>query len=119
MRPSGVLSPVLMPSFFSQRATISSEPRSMQEMFVHTDITEAPWNVVESDDKRRARINMIAHLLSTIPYHDVKEPKIKLPKRPASQGYVRTPRELENYVPDHAGTLAAEVPKPVGNKVKP
>jgi polyphosphate kinase 2 len=93
--------------------------RAKDEMFVHTDIPEAPWHVVESDDKRRARINMIAHLLSTIPYHDVKEPKIKLPRRPPSQGYVRTPRELESYVPDHAGTLAAEVPKPVGNKVKP
>jgi polyphosphate kinase 2 (PPK2 family) len=37
-------------------------------MFGHTDIPEAPWYVVESEDKRRARINMIAHLLSTIPY---------------------------------------------------
>ena len=43
--------------------------RAKDEMFVHTDIPEAPWYVVESDDKRRARINMIAHLLSTIPYH--------------------------------------------------
>ena len=46
--------------------------RAKDEMFVHTDIPEAPWYVVESDDKRRARINMIAHLLSTIPYHDVQ-----------------------------------------------
>ena len=38
---------------------------------VHTDIPEAPWYVVESEDKRRARINMIAHLLSTLPYHEV------------------------------------------------
>ena len=81
--------------------------RAKDEMFVHCDIPEAPWNVVESDDKRRARINMIAHLLSTIPYHDVKPPKVKLPPRPPSRGYVRTPREMENYVPDHAATLAA------------
>ena len=46
--------------------------RAKDEMFVHTDIPEAPWNVVEADDKRRARINMIAHLLTTVPYHDVQ-----------------------------------------------
>ena len=46
--------------------------RAKDEMLVHTDIPEAPWNVVESGDKRRARINMIAHLLSTIPYDEVQ-----------------------------------------------
>jgi polyphosphate kinase len=79
--------------------------RSKDEMFVHTDIPEAPWYVVESDDKRSARINMIAHLLSTIPYHDVQRAKIKLPPRPPSQGYVRVPRDMQTYVPDHAATL--------------
>ena len=81
--------------------------RAKDEMFVHTDIPEAPWHVVESDDKRRARINMIAHLLSTIPYRDVRLPKLKLPPRPPSQGYVRTPRDLECYVPDHAAQLVS------------
>ena len=81
--------------------------RAKDEMFVHTDIPEAPWHVVESDDKRRARINMIAHLLSTIPYHHVKPPKITLPPRPASTGYQRTPRDLENYVPDQAAKLVS------------
>jgi hypothetical protein len=80
--------------------------RAKDEMFVHTDIPEAPWHVVESDDKRRARINMIAHLLSTIPYRDVKLPKLKLPPRPVSRGYIRTPREMEAYVPDYAARLA-------------
>src|SRR5436189_2271233 len=79
--------------------------RAKDEMFVHTDIPEAPWHVVESDDKRRARNNMIAHLLSTIPYQKVKRPKIELPQRPASQGYIRSPREMQTYVPDHAATL--------------
>jgi polyphosphate kinase 2 len=79
--------------------------RAKDEMFVHTDIPEAPWYVVESEDKRRARINMIAHLLSTIPYHDVQPPPLRLPRRPPSGGYVRMPRELETYVPDHAATL--------------
>src|ERR1700727_1070656 len=67
--------------------------RAKDEMFVHTDIPEAPWSVLESDDKRRARINMIAHLLSTVPYSDVEPPSLKLPPRPPSQGYVRPPRD--------------------------
>ncbi len=79
--------------------------RAKDEMFVHTDIPEAPWNVVESDDKRRARVNMIAHLLSTIPYHKVRRPPIDLPHRPPSQGYVRVPRDMQTYVPDHAAAL--------------
>src|SRR5580693_10009366 len=58
--------------------------RAKDEMLLHTDIPEAPWYVVESDDKRRARINMIAHLLSTIPYHDVRRPLLKLPHQPAA-----------------------------------
>jgi polyphosphate kinase 2 len=82
--------------------------RSKDEMFVHTDIQEAPWHVVESDDKRSARINMIAHLLSTIPYQDVQRPPISLPPRPAAKGYVRMPRDLQTYVPDHASTLRAK-----------
>ena len=82
--------------------------RAKDEMFVHTDIPEAPWYVVESEDKRRARINMISHLLSTLPYHDVRRAAIKLPPRPPSQGYVRVPREMQTYVPDHAAALARE-----------
>ena len=81
--------------------------RAKDEMFIHTDIPEAPWHVVESEDKRRARINMIAHLLSTIPYHKVREPTLKLPPRPPSQGYVRAPKDMQCYVPDHAADLLA------------
>ena len=80
--------------------------RAKDEMFVHTDIPEAPWYVVESEDKRRARINMIAHLLSTVPYHEVQRPPLALPPRPASRGYQRTPREMQTQVPDHADALA-------------
>ena len=79
--------------------------RAKDEMMLHTDIPEAPWFVVESDDKRRARINMIAHLLSTIPYHDVQRSRLELPARPPAQGYVRVPREMQTYVPDHAAVL--------------
>jgi polyphosphate kinase 2 len=79
--------------------------RAKDEMFVHTDIPEAPWFVVDSADKRRARINMIAHLLSTVAYHDVQRLPLELPPRPASQGYVRAPRESQTFVPDHAAAL--------------
>jgi polyphosphate kinase len=79
--------------------------RAKDEMFVHTDIAEAPWWVVEADDKKRARLNLIAHLLSTVPYTDVKPPKIDLPQRPVAHDYERPPRELFQQVPDHASTL--------------
>ncbi len=81
--------------------------RAKDEMFVHTDIPEAPWHVLESDDKRRARINMIAHLLSTVSYSDLEPPTLKLPPRPPSHGYVRPPRDMQAYVPDHAAELPA------------
>ncbi|AVH55728.1 MULTISPECIES: polyphosphate kinase 2 [Streptomyces] len=83
--------------------------RAKDEMFVHTDIPEAPWYVVESDDKRTARINMIAHLLSTVPYADLLQPDLRLPPRPPSTGYERPPRYLQTYVPDHAAALLNQV----------
>jgi polyphosphate kinase 2 len=81
--------------------------RAKDEMLVHTDIHEARWNVVEGDDKRRSRINMIAHLLSQIPYVEVEHPRITLPERPAPRGYVRADRSLQHEVPDHAATLGS------------
>ena len=80
--------------------------RAKDEMMVHTDVPEAPWFVVESDIKREARVNMMAHLLSTLPYVDVPPPTLELPRRPSSKGYERTPREHATYVPDHYATLA-------------
>jgi polyphosphate kinase 2 len=79
--------------------------RAKDEMFLYTDIPEAPWFTVESDDKRRARINMIAHLLSTVPYVEVEPPNLALPPRPPARGYQRTPRNMQTYVPDHAADL--------------
>jgi polyphosphate kinase len=79
--------------------------RAKDEMFVHTDIPEAPWFVVDSEDKWRARLNMMAHLLSTVSYHDVQRAPLDLPPRPRSSGYVRAPRESQTFVPDHAGSL--------------
>ncbi|MGV0042342.1 polyphosphate kinase 2 [Mycobacterium colombiense] len=80
--------------------------RAKDEMMVHTDTPESPWYVVESDIKKHARLNMMAHLLSSVPYHDVETPKVKLPAHPVVSGdYRRPPRELSTYVDDYAATL--------------
>ena len=79
--------------------------RAKDQMMVHTDIPEAPWWVVESDDKRQARLNMIHHLLSTVPYEQVARPELTLPPRPPASGYVRPPHESQRHVPDHAASL--------------
>lgn len=73
---------------------------------VHTDIPISPWYVVESDVKKHARLNMMAHLLSTIRYEDVEAPVVDLPAHPVrSANYQRPPRELSTYVDDHVATL--------------
>ena len=79
--------------------------RAKDEMLSRTDTPASPWFVVESDDKRAARLNMVAHLLSTIPYVDPGPPQIDLPDRPVPSGYQRPPREESTYVPDHVGRL--------------
>jgi polyphosphate kinase len=79
--------------------------RAKDEMFVHTDILEAPWFVVPADEKRRARLNCIAHLLSRIPYAPKKLEPVKLPDRQPDDGYVRPHRDIYTYVPDQAATL--------------
>jgi polyphosphate kinase len=86
------------------RAHWADFSRAKDEMFVHTDLPDVPWNVVEGDDKRRARLNCIAHLLTQVPYERVHEPMLKLPERERSD-YERPPRDLYRYVPDHAATL--------------
>ncbi|PJJ57841.1 polyphosphate kinase 2 [Mumia flava] len=79
--------------------------RAKDVMSVHTDIPSAPWYEVESDDKRRSRINMIAHLLSQVPWRPVEREDIAIPERPTSHGYERPPRDPSTLVPDHAATL--------------
>ena len=79
--------------------------RAKDEMFVHTDIPSAPWYTVESEDKKRSRINVISHLLSTVPYERVKQDLPEIPERPEGDDYQRPPREEFNYVPDVASKL--------------
>jgi hypothetical protein len=73
--------------------------RAKDEMFAHTDIKQAPWYVVEADDKRRARLNCIRHLLSLVPYKDLTPEPIQLPPRQLDKGYVRPPISDQTFVP--------------------
>lgn len=74
--------------------------RAKDEMFEHTDLPESPWWVVEADDKRRARLNCISHLLSMVDYEILEYPEVELPPRPAAGDYVRPPFESQRFVPE-------------------
>jgi len=74
--------------------------KAKDQMFAHTDIKQAPWYVVKSDNKKLARLNCIAHLLSLIPYEDLTPEPIELPKREEGIGYVRPPISDQTFVPD-------------------
>ena len=81
--------------------------RAKDAMFIHTDTPTAPWYTVESEDKKRSRINVISHLLSTIPYEKLEREMPEIPQRPDSDGetYERPAREEFRYVPDIAAKL--------------
>jgi polyphosphate kinase 2 len=74
--------------------------QAKDEMFSYTDTKDSPWWVVNADDKRRARLNCIYHLLSMIPYEDVSPKDLKLPQRPPDRGYVRPPIDSQTFVPE-------------------
>ncbi|MET0806631.1 MAG: polyphosphate kinase 2 [Lacisediminihabitans sp.] len=79
--------------------------RAKDAMFAVTDLPEAPWWTIESDDKKSARINVISHLLSQVNFETVEPEKIELPARPVADGYDRPARELYRYVPERAAQL--------------
>jgi polyphosphate kinase len=74
--------------------------KAKDEMFSYTDTKDSPWWVVNADDKKRARLNMIHHLLAQIPYHNVLPTNIKLPPRPVDKGYVRPPMDSQTFIPE-------------------
>jgi polyphosphate kinase 2 len=77
--------------------------RAKDALFSHTDTQHAPWYTVEADDKRRARLNCISHLLRLVPYEDATPPLLELPpRRPPDEGYVRPPKSEQHLVPDVA-----------------
>ena len=95
----------LSPVDVASRAHWVDYSRAKDAMFVHTDTDRSPWWVVEADDKRRARINCISHLLSVVPYTDVLEAEVHLPPRQGEEGYVRPDASTQRYVPDVASAL--------------
>lgn len=90
----------LSPMDLQSRAKWMEYSKAKDEMFAHTDIKQAPWYVVNADDKKRARLNCISHLLSTIPYEDLTPPVIELPPRQDNVGYVRPPLADQTFVPE-------------------
>jgi hypothetical protein len=74
--------------------------KAKDTMFQYTDIKQAPWYVVNADDKKRARLNCISHLLSLIPYKELKPEALKLPPRQSDEGYMRPPVTDQTFVPE-------------------
>ena len=74
--------------------------KAKDEMFMRTNIPEAPWFTVEADDKRRARLNCLRHVLSKVPWEDMTPPGIKLPPRPKKGDYARPPINEQFFVPN-------------------
>jgi polyphosphate kinase len=74
--------------------------KAKDTMFSYTDIKQAPWFVVNADNKKKARLNCIHHLLSLIPYQDVKTEDIQLPPRQSDEGYIRPPVSDQTFVPE-------------------
>jgi polyphosphate kinase 2 len=90
----------ISPMDLESRARWSDYSMAKDAMFASTDIKQAPWYVVEADDKKRARLNCIHHLLSLIPYEDLTPEKIELPPRQKESGYLRPPRSDQTFVPE-------------------
>ncbi|MEL6815472.1 MAG: polyphosphate kinase 2 [Cyanobacteria bacterium J06598_3] len=89
----------LSPMDLEARAKWVEYSRAKDDMFAATDTTLSPWNVVEADDKKSARLNCISHLLSQIEYEDLTPPPLKLPKRQKNIDYERPPLNTQNFVP--------------------
>jgi polyphosphate kinase len=90
----------LSPMDLESRAKWVEYSKAKDEMFSFTDINQSPWYVVNADDKKRARLNAIFHLLKHIPYKDVRKEKIKLPPRQNDKGYIRPPMADQTFVPE-------------------
>jgi polyphosphate kinase 2 len=90
----------LSPMDLESRARWVEYSKAKDAMFAHTDIKQAPWYVVNADNKKRARLNVINHLLSLFPYRDLTPAPISLPPREPDRGYVRPPITDQTFVPE-------------------
>ncbi len=91
----------LSPMDMASREKWVEYSEAKDEMFKYTDIKQAPWYVVPADNKKRARLNCISHLLSLIPYKDLTPKPMKLPPRQEREGYVRPPITDQTFVPEN------------------
>jgi polyphosphate kinase 2 len=89
----------LSPMDLESRVHWEDYTKAKEEMLARTHTAETPWSVVQADDKRRARLNCISHLLDRIPYGDTPKPEIALPERIHNADYQRHPVPPELYVP--------------------
>ena len=91
----------LSPMDLESRGRWQDYSKAKDEMMAYTDIKQASWYVVNADNKKRARINCIKHLLGLIPHKDLTPKQIKLPPRQADTGYIRPPIQEQTFVPDY------------------
>jgi polyphosphate kinase 2 len=89
----------LSPMDLQSRVRWEAYTKAKEEMFARTNIPEAPWYIVEGNDKKRARLNCIDHLLSLVPYQPVEHEEIELPDRVFNPNYERATLPPELYVP--------------------
>ena len=89
----------LSPMDVQARSRWEDYTKAKEAMLARTHIAEAPWHVVEAVDKKKARLNCIAHLLEQIPYQEIPQPAVELPPRVRNPDYHRTPVPPELYVP--------------------
>ena len=89
----------LSPMDLQSRVRWEAYTKAKEAMLEHTNIAEAPWWVVEAVDKKRARLNCIAHLLSQFPYEEIVRPEVLLPERVHNPDYHRDPIPKDMYVP--------------------
>ncbi|WP_250565175.1 polyphosphate kinase 2 [Adonisia turfae] len=90
----------LSPMDLEARACWVEYSKAKDDMFAMTDTTSSPWYVVDADDKKRARLNCISHLLTLIPYEELPYEPIMLPKRQGAIHYQRPPKETQRMVPN-------------------
>jgi len=90
----------LSPMDVQSRARWEAYTKAKEAMLEHTHIPEAPWHVVQAVDKKKARLNCIAHLLEQIPYQEVPQEEVVLPPRVRNPDYFRKPVPPEMYVPE-------------------
>jgi polyphosphate kinase 2 len=93
------------PMDLEARARWVEYSKAKDDMFNATDTQLSPWYTINADDKRRARLNCISHLLAKIPYEDVLPAAIELPPIQNNMVYVRPPMHLQNFIPDVTGNL--------------